>query len=178
MRWWSSRTSQITNRLELLVKPQEVLSSCALRSKTGTGTRPVQSLTTARGVDASKKTNVEQLHFSHTSISMTFWNGRCKVGASFDKQAAEWWDSRQGHSGPGRCARPPTGRCSLSVATAACLRWRLLLINFRRQGSSASKSTLCWSACLTRTFPHVPLCEEVGRRAAACAASSTTATSI
>ena len=109
-----------------------------------------------------KKPNVEQLHFSHTSMSMTFWNGRCKVGASFDKQAAEWWDSRQGHAGPGRCARPPTGRCSLSVATAACLPWRLLLINFRRKGSSASKSTLCWSACRTRTFPHVPLCPLCG----------------
>lgn len=50
----------------------------------------------------------------------------------------------------------------MSVATAACLPWRLLLINFRRKGSSASKSTLCWSACRTRTFPHVPLCPLCG----------------
>ena len=42
----------------------------------GTGTRPVQSLTIVPRVGATKKNSVEQLHFSHASISMNFQNGR------------------------------------------------------------------------------------------------------
>jgi len=60
-----------------MVKPQEVLSSCALRSKTRTGTQPDQSLTTAPGLIVSKKLMLSSC-ILHTSISMIFRNDRCK----------------------------------------------------------------------------------------------------
>jgi hypothetical protein len=52
-----------------MVKPREVLSSCALRSKTRPETRPYQSLTIAPGLIVSKKFDVEQLHFAYIHLN-------------------------------------------------------------------------------------------------------------